>query len=371
MKKYDIIIVGGGIVGCMTARFLSRYQLDILLIEKASDVGSGASSANSAIVHAGYDPLPGSLKAKMNVAGNALWDTLSGELGFDYDRRGDYVVAIGPDEFAHLDHLREQGRKNGVPGMHIISADEIRYREPNINPEVSGALWAPTGGICDPFMAVVAAAENAVQNGVTLMLSTEFENFVIDGDRIVGVETNNGTFGCRWVVNAAGLHSDEVMHNAGIRPEFVITPKRGEYAVLDRAEIQINNVLFPVPSKKGKGILVTTTMHGNTMIGPNSAPVPGKEERTSTREGMDEIWSGAQKLVPSLNPRFTIAMFSGLRATGNAQCETPGVDYNADFIIEIPWEVHGLVNLGGIESPGPDLRSCHCPACGGFARGCR
>jgi glycerol-3-phosphate dehydrogenase len=285
MKKYDVIIVGGGIVGCMTARFLSRYQLDILLIEKTSDVGTGASSANSAIVHAGYDPLPGSLKAKMNVAGNAMWDTLSGELGFDYDRRGDYVVAIGAEEFAHLDSLIERGRKNGVPGMHIISADEIRYREPNINPEVSGALWAPTGGICDPFMAVVAAAESAVQNGVTLMLNTSFEDFLIDGDKIIGVKTNNGTFGSRWVINAAGLFSDFVMHKAGIRPEFVITPKRGEYAVLDRAEIQINNVLFPVPSKKGKGILVTTTAHGNTMIGPNSENVTNEDDRISTKEG--------------------------------------------------------------------------------------
>jgi glycerol-3-phosphate dehydrogenase len=352
MKKFDVIIVGGGIVGCMTARFLSRYQLDILLIEKTSDVGTGASSANSAIVHAGYDPLPGSLKAKMNVAGNAMWDTLSGELGFDYDRRGDYVVAIGVEEFSHLDSLIERGRKNGVPGMHIISADEVRYREPNINPEVSGALWAPTGGICDPFMAVVASAENAVQNGVTLMLNTSFEDFLIDGDKIIGVKTNNGTFGSRWVVNAAGLYSDFVMHKAGIRPEFVITPKRGEYAVLDRAEIQINNVLFPVPSKKGKGILVTTTAHGNTMIGPNSENVTGEDDRISTKEGLDGVWSGAQKLVPSLNPKFTISLFSGLRATGNAQCETPGVDYNADFIIEIPYEVHGLVNLGGIESPG-------------------
>jgi glycerol-3-phosphate dehydrogenase len=352
MKKFDVIIVGGGIVGCMTARFLSHYQLDILLIEKTSDVGTGASSANSAIVHAGYDPLPGSLKAKMNVAGNAMWDTLSGELGFDYDRRGDYVVAIGAEEFSHLDSLIERGRKNGVPGMHIISADEVRYREPNINPEVSGALWAPTGGICDPFMAVVASAENAVQNGVTLMLNTSFEDFLIDGDKIIGVKTNNGTFGSRWVVNAAGLYSDFVMHKAGIRPEFVITPKRGEYAVLDRAEIQINNVLFPVPSKKGKGILVTTTAHGNTMIGPNSENVTGEDDRISTKEGLDGVWSGAQKLVPSLNPKFTISLFSGLRATGNAQCETPGVDYNADFIIEIPYEVHGLVNLGGIESPG-------------------
>ena len=344
MKTYDVIIIGGGVVGCMTARFLSRYTLDILLIEKEADVCCGASSANSAIVHAGYDPQPGTLKAAMNVLGNSKWDTLSGELGFGYDRRGDYVVAIGAEELAALDRLIEQGRRNGVPGMHIILADEVRSREPNINPQVSGALWAPTGGICDPFMATVAAAENAVQNGVTVLLETCFEDFVIQSGRIVGVKTNRGLFGCRWVVNAAGLFADEVMHKAGVRPEFSITPRRGEYAVLDRAEIQINNVLFPTPTDKGKGILVTTTTHGNAIIGPNSNFVEVKSDKSVTGDGLQEIWSGAQKLVPDLKASHTIAMFAGLRARGNAP--------NGDFIIEIPTQPKGLVNLGGIESPG-------------------
>lgn len=352
MKTYDVIVVGGGVVGCMVARFLSRYQLSVLLIEKEADVGMGASSANSAIVHAGYDPLPGTLKAEMNVQGNAMWDTLSGELGFEFDRRGDYVVAIGVEEFAHLETLLQQGRRNGVPGMHIISADEMRYREPNINPEVSGAIWAPTGGICDPFMVTVAAAENAVQNGVDLLLQTEFQGFLMDKNRIMGVKTNRGEFRAWWVVNAAGINSDKVMHAAGIRPEFKITPRRGEYAVMDRAEIQINNVLFPVPSAKGKGILVTTTLHGNAMIGPNALVNDNRDDRPITAEGIAEIWSGAQKLVPSLSPRYTIAVYAGLRATGNAPSPNPNIQYNADFVIEIPKEVQGLVNLGGIESPG-------------------
>ncbi len=157
MKNYDVIIIGAGIVGCMTARFLSRYRLDILLIDREADVCCGASAANSAVVHAGYDPQPGTLKAAMNVLGNSMWDTLSGELGFEYSRRGDYVVAIGDEEMQALERLLEQGRRNGVPGMHFILKEEMRAREPNINPDVSGALWAPTGGICDPFMATVAA----------------------------------------------------------------------------------------------------------------------------------------------------------------------------------------------------------------------
>jgi glycerol-3-phosphate dehydrogenase len=352
MKTYDVVIIGGGIVGCMTARFLSRYKLSILLIEKEADIGTGATSANSAIVHAGYDPSPGTLKSEMNVLGNAMWDTISGELSFEYDRRGDYVVAVGKDELPTLEKLLLQGKRNGVPGLNIISGEEMRAREPNINPEVSGALWAPTGGICDPFMAAVGAAENAVQNGVTVMLETSFEGFIIDTNRIVGIKTNRETFGCRWAVNAAGMYSDFVMHKAGVRPEFCITPRRGEYAVLDRAEIQVNNVLFPVPTQKGKGILVTTTTHGNPIIGPNSNAVDDREDRSVTGDGMKEIWEGAQKLVPGLSPRFAISMFAGMRATGNAPCETPGITSGSDFIIEATTIPQGLINLGGIESPG-------------------
>ncbi len=349
---YDFIIIGGGVVGCMLARFLSRYQGNILLIEKEPDVGMGASSANSAIVHAGYDPVPGTLKAKLNVLGNPMWDNLAGELGISFERRGDYVVAVGKEELPRLDLLMEQGRKNGVPGMHMVSADEMRRREPEITPLVSGALWAPTGGLCDPFAVTVAAAENAVQNGVRIMLETAFEDFIVADDRIQAVRTNRGVFTCRWVINAAGLHSDEVMHCAGVRPEFAISPRRGEYAVLDRAEIQINNVLFPVPGTAGKGILVTTTLHGNTIVGPNANRVNSKEDRAVTAAGLEEVCSGALKLVPGLNLRHIIASFAGLRATGNARCANPAVDYNSDFVIEIPEKIQGLVNLGGIESPG-------------------
>ena len=352
MEKFDVIIIGGGVVGCMTARFLSRYKLNILLIDKEADVGSSTSAANSAIVHAGYDPLPGTLKAEMNVKGNQMWDVLSGELGFEYDRSGDYVVAVGKEELPILDELLEQGRRNGVPGMHIIPADEMRAREPEINPAVSGALWAPTGGICDPFMATIAAAENAVENGVTVMLNTRFLDFRIENDRVTGVQTSRGFFACRWVVNSAGLYSDEVMHLAGVRPEFQITPRRGEYVVLDRASIQVNNVLFPVPTAKSKGILVTATTHGNTIVGPNSICAAHKEDEGVTQEGLAEIWEGARKLFPHLQPSSTIAMFAGLRATGNAPSPNPQVSYGHDFVIEAAEKPRGFINLGGIESPG-------------------
>jgi len=351
-KKYDIIIIGGGVVGCIIARWLSRYEASVLLIEKEADVCMGSTAANTAIVHAGYDPLPGSLKARMNVAGNQMWDQLSGELNFPFERRGDYVVAIGEEELPGLDTLMEYGKKNGVPGIKLLSRAEVLAREKNINPEVSGALWATTGGICDPFGVTIAAAENAVINGVKVLLNTKFTDFIMKENRIIGIKTNRGDFKCRWVVNSAGLYSDEVMHKAGIRPEFVIKPRKGEYFVFDRADLTIDNVLFPVPSEKGKGILVTTTLHGNTIIGPNSVIREDKEDRSTTRQGLEEIWRGAQKLVPSLRQRHIIGMFAGLRPYGNGPCKSPGIDYQHDYIIEIPEEVQGFVNLGGIESPG-------------------
>ncbi len=353
-KLYDVIIIGGGVVGSMVARFLSRYQLDILLIEKDVDIGMGTSSANSAIMHAGYDPIPGTLKAKTNAIAAPLWDQLSEELGFAFARTGDYVVAIESDQMYHLEMLLDQGVKNGIPGVRLISGEEMRQREPLINPSVVGALWAPTGGLLDTFAVTVAAAENAVNNGVELKLETAFEDFLWQGTRITGVKTSQGEFEARWVINAAGLFSDFVMHQAGVRPEFKIRPRRGEYVILDKAEFRLtkDTCLFPTPSDKGKGIVVTGTMHGNTIVGPNSNYVDEKDNKTFTSAGFSEIWSGAQNLIPSINRRHIIAEFAGLRANGNARCLNPDVDYTGDFVIEIPEQVQGFVNLGGIESPG-------------------
>jgi len=351
-KKYDFIVIGAGVVGSIIARTLSKYEGSVLLIDKEADICMGSTAANTAIVHAGYDPLPNTLKARMNVAGNAMWDQLAGELNFPFERRGDFVVAVGEEELPALDTLMVQAKKNGVPGCVLLNGPEVRRREKNITPDTSGALWASTGGITDPFAVTVAAAENAVMNGAEVMLNTAFEDFIKDGDRIIGIKTNRGDFMARWVINAAGLFSDVVMHKAGVRPEFKIRPRKGEYFVFDQAQIQIDNVLFPVPSEKGKGILVTTTVHGNTILGPNAEIIDDKKDTSTTTDGMAEIWAGAQKLVPSLSKKHVIATFAGLRPMGNGPCKTPGVDYNKDYIIEIPEEVQGFVNLGGIESPG-------------------
>ena len=353
-STYDVIIIGAGIVGAMAARFLSQFKLKILLIEKDSDVGMGASSANSALVHAGYDAMPGTNKALTNLRAVEMWPRLSQDLGIPYDRCGDYVVAVNDEELAVLQDLYQRGLANDVPGIALISGEAMRQREPLIRPDAIGALWAPTGGMGDPFAATVAAAENAVMNGVELQLNTAFESFIMEGGTITGVRTSRGDFSCRWVVNAAGLYADDVMHAAGVRPEFHIRPRRGEYVILDKADFQLTQptILFPTPTEKGKGILVASTLHGNVIVGPNANFVDSKENKDITREGIQEIWSGGSKLVPAISRRNIIAEFAGLRATGNAPTPNPEIDYNQDFIIEIPDSVKGLVNLGGIESPG-------------------
>ncbi|NLN70139.1 MAG: NAD(P)/FAD-dependent oxidoreductase [Chloroflexi bacterium] len=353
-KKYDVIIIGAGIVGSLVARFLSKYQLDILLIEKEANIGMGASSANSAILHAGYDPIPGSNKALTNVMAVEMWPVLSQELGIGYSRCGDYVVAVTAEEVQVLEELLARGQRNGVAEIEIISGTEMRRREPLICPDIVAALWVPSGAIGDPFAATVAAAENAVMNGVELMCGTAFEDFLMEGNQIIGVRTNQGDFHCRWASNAAGLYADEVMHKAGVRPEFIIRPRRGEYVILDQAEFQLTQttVIFLTPTDKGKGITVSGTLHGNVIVGPNANFVDSKENKDTTTEGLQEIWEGGNTLIPTISRKHIIAQFAGLRATGNAPSPDPALNYNQDFIIEIPNNVSGLVNLGGIESPG-------------------
>lgn len=339
---YDVIIVGAGVVGAHIARALARFKLDILLLDKASDVGEGTTKANTAIVHAGYDAKPGTNKARLNVAGNALFDQVCAELDVAFKRCGTYVVALDEGERATLQELYERGLQNGVPGLEIISGEEMRRREPAINEKVVGALYAPTGGIVDPFALCFAAAENAVANGVHLMLETEVQGFLKEGDAIRGVVTNRGAFRSRWVVIAAGLWADDLMHQAGV-DTFHITPRKGEYFVLDReAASLVHNVLFPCPTPISKGILVTPTVHGNIMLGPTAVDIQDKEDVGTTAEGLNEVLQGALRLVPGIQTRWIIRSFAGLRAAGNT----------GDFYIEIPRKPTGLLVLAGIESPG-------------------
>lgn len=339
---YDVIIIGAGVVGAHIARALARYRLKVLLLDKAADVGDGTTKANTAIVHAGYDAKPGTNKARFNMAGNAMFDTVCAELDVEFDRCGTYVVGVSQEDRATLQDLYDRGVQNDVPGLELISGEEMRRREPGVTESTVGALYAPTGGIVDPFALCFAAAENAVSNGVQLLLDTEVQGFIREGAAIRGVTTNRGLFRGRWVVIAAGLWADDLMHAAGL-DGFAITPRKGEYFVLDReARSEVRNVLFPCPTPISKGILVTPTIHGNVMLGPTAQNIEDKEDLSTTAEGLNEVMAGALRLMPKLSARWVIRSFAGLRAAGNT----------GDFVIEMPKEAPGLLVLAGIESPG-------------------
>jgi len=340
--SYDCIVVGAGVVGSLIARALSRYRLRILLLDKASDVGEGTTKANTAIVHAGYDAKPGTLKARLNVAGNRLFDQLCAELDVEFDRCGTYVVGLNAEDWGVLQELYQRGLTNGVTGLSLIDAAEMRRREPAISDQTVGALHAATGGIVDPFNLCIGAAESTVLNGVELALETKVTSLVREGKQVVGVVTNKGEFRGQWVIIAAGLWADDLLHKAGL-VGFHITPRKGEYFVLDKvAAGLVHNVLFPCPTPTSKGILVTRTIHGNVMLGPNASDSPSKEDLSTTSSGLNEVMAGALRLVPTLDPRTVIRTFAGLRATGST----------GDFLIEIPRELSGLLVLAGIESPG-------------------
>ena len=347
-QQYDVIVIGAGIVGSMVARELSRYQLSVAVVEREADIGMGQSTSNSAIIHSGHDPHPGTLKAKLNVRGNELWYDLAQKLDIPIRNTGALVVAIGEEERGQLAALYERGRQNGVSGMQILNRDEALEKEPLLSGDTSGALFTSTAGVVDPFQGVLGVAENAATNGVTFLLNTEVRKMVVQDGAVRAMETSNGTFQAKWFINAAGVYSDEIMHMAGVGEAFQITARRGEYFVFDENALALNTVLFPMPGRKGKGILVTTTTHGNSMVGPNSDPIADKEDHAVTREGMNTILTGAKRLVPSVSPSGVIATFAGLRATGN---HTPDGS-TRDFLIEIAREVTGLINVAGIESPG-------------------
>lgn len=347
-RNYDVVIIGAGIVGSMVARTLSKYNLSIAVLDREADVGMGQSTANSAILHSGHDPVPGTMKAIMNKRGNELWKEYSKELNVPITESGAMIVAVGPEEQKGIAELYERAQENGIPGVEVWSREQVLEQEPHLSPDVTGALWTPTAGVVDPFEGVLAAAENAATNGAEFHLNTEVQEVIVENGRLLGVRTNNGEFRGRWVVNAAGVHSDEIMHMAGDHPEFQITARRGEYFIFDKAKVHITNVLFPMPTDKGKGILVSVTAHGNTLIGPNALEIREKDDTSVTKEGLNEILTNSTKLVPSLSPRDVIATFAGVRATGNYKPDGK----NKDFLIEISKSVDGLINLAGIESPG-------------------
>ena len=345
-KMYDVIIIGAGVSGAAAARELSRYNAKICVIEKEEDVCCGTSKANSAIVHAGYDAKEGSLMAKLNVRGNAMMEQLSKELDFPFQRIGSLVVCRDEADMPNLKALYDRGVANGVPGLRILSKEEVHEMEPNLEDDICAALYAPSAGIVCPFNLNIALAENANVNGVEFKFDTEVTDLKKSGD-IWEVHTNQGVFETKYVVNAAGVYADK-FHNMVSEKKIHITPRRGDYCLLDKsAGSHVSHTVFALPGKYGKGILISPTVHGNLLLGPTAIDIEDKEGTNTTREGLDQVIAGANLNVKNIPMRQVITSFAGLRAHEDGH----------EFIIEEFADAKGFIVCAGIESPG--LTSSH------------
>ena len=342
LADYDVIVVGAGVSGCATARELSRYKANVLVLESEADVGAGTSKANSAIVHAGFDAASGSLMAKLNVEGNRLMYKLAKELEFSCLNVGSLVVCTSEDGRPGLEALLERGVTNGVEGLRIVERDELLEMEPNVSDDAVCALWAPTGGIVDTFGLVIALAENAADNGVEFAFEAPVEDIVaLDGGGFE-VKTPKGTVTAKVVVNAAGVRADEI-HNMVCPDKLEIIARKGEYYLLDTtAGTHVKHTVFMLPGPMGKGVLVSPTVHGNLIVGPTASDVEDKDATDTTPEGLAELAAKCMMAVKNVPLREVITSFSGLRAHR--------VEH--EFLIGENPDVPGFVDCAAIESPG-------------------
>ncbi len=346
--KYDVIIVGAGVSGCAIARELSRYKLNILVLEKALDVCEGTSKANSGIVHAGYDAKPGTLKARLNVEGSRRMKKLSEEIDFPYRQNGSLVLCFQEDEINKLKELMERGKQNGVAGLRLLSRQELVELEPAVGDQAVAALYAPSGAIVCPFGLTIALAENAAVNGAEFRFGVCVQGIQRANEGYL-VETSQGSVETRVVVNAAGVHADEI-HNMVCESRMKITPRRGEYLLYDkRVGGLVVHTLFQLPTTLGKGILVTPTVHGNLLTGPTTYDIDDKDGVATSKEGMSKVQQMAERSVPGIPAKQVITSFAGLRAHITA---VPEGCAEGDFIIAQAKEAPGFVDVAGIESPG-------------------
>ncbi|NLF62141.1 MAG: NAD(P)/FAD-dependent oxidoreductase [Lentisphaerae bacterium] len=338
---YDIVIIGGGVIGCAIARELKRWRLKVALCERSDDVGAGASKANSAIVHPGHSAKPGTDMARLNVVGNQLYDQLCQELDITFQRCGSLTVAFDEDELPALESVYQDGLANGVPGMRLIDRDELLRREPNLNPEAVAALFAPTGGIVCPYELTVGLAENAAINGVDVFLNTKAVQVKRNASGWT-VCTGQGDFDCAAVVNAAGLYAD-IFNNQVSTDTMRIIPRRGEYWMIDKSfDGAFRSTIFQLPGKMGKGVLVSPTVDGTIIVGPNAEDIDDRDDNTTTRAGLEYVYQAASRIWPALPRRALITNFAGNRAHL----------VRHDFVLGEAPGAPGFFNAAGIESPG-------------------
>ncbi len=345
MTVYDIIIIGGGVIGCSIARTLSKYDLKVALLEREADIASGTTKANSGVVHAGYASPREYVKRDMCIRGNKLYTQAAEELNFPFQRIGSFVVALEDSQIKKLEEQRKLGTQDGVPGLELIlDKEKIKYMEPNLTDDVVGVLHAPSAGIVSPYEMTYALAENAAMNGVKFFRNQKVRR-IKHQNYVFVLKTKTDEFKSNNVINAAGLYGLKISKMVGL-DYFKLMPRKGEYILFDRNAMHLNKILFPTPTKVSKGILVCPTVSGNTFVGPTALNITDKKDIATTEAGLKEILEGGNKLVPNLPVRASIRNFAGLRAV-------PGT---YDFIIDST-DVYGFINVVGILSPG--LTSCY------------
>ena len=340
-KNYDIIIIGGGVVGCSIARELSKYELKVALLEKEVELAFGVSKSNSGIIHPGTQIKADSLKGRLCVEGNKLIRKIAEELGIDFQEVGELIVAFSDEDIDKLEEIKTEAQKLGVENMSIVSPRWLEENEPNLSKDVVAALFIPSAGIISPYRMAYDLSENAAKNGVEIFTDSEVKDIIAKKGKDLEVMTTQGVFKARYVINAAGLSADAISQMVGV-DDFKITPRKGQEFLLDKkTENVVNHIIFPLPAKTSKGVLVIKTSDGNPMVGPTAQDVDDKEDVSTTDDGLNEVLSSVRKMVPSINDGDIIAYFAGLRpATGD------------DFIIRHESRAPGFVNVAGIQSPG-------------------
>ena len=350
---YDVIIIGAGVSGCAVARELARTEMKIAVLEKASDVCEGTSKANSGIVHAGYDAVPGTLKARLNLAGSRKMEALSRELDFSYKKNGSIVLCFDEKDIGKLEELKARGEANGVEELSILNREELLALEPNVGDDAVAALYAPTGGIVCPFGLTIALAENAAVNGVEFCFGEEVEAIERKEQGYL-IRTGNGGYETKVVVNAAGVYADK-LHNMVSDSKMEIVPRKGEYLLYDKKVGNlVSHTLFQLPTALGKGILVTPTVHGNLLTGPTALDIPDKEGTQTSADGMKQVGAKAALSVKNIPGREVITSFAGLRAhvTVPPRAAEAVTAMEEDFVIGEAAGAPGFIDVAGMESPG-------------------
>ncbi len=345
MIRTDVVIIGAGAVGSAIARELSKYDLDIVVVDKNEDIGGDASKSNSAIIHTGYDATPGTLESQLVVAANPMYERLTEELDIPYRKLGALLPAITDEQYAQLPAIKEKAFNNRVYDVEYLSGEQMLEMEPELNPEVKGGLYIPRENIIDPFILVMALAENANANGVSFMLNTTVTGIAVKDGRVTTVETTGGDIETKYVVNAAALHCDDIAAMVG-KADYKVVARRGQFFILDKnTSCKVNKIVLPIPTKITKGKLMCPTIHGNMLVGPTAEDLDDKTGYETTAAGLESIAEDVRRLIPNVNLRDSITQYSGLRP--NRVPEGLHVDVYDDL--------EGYVNLSGVRSTGLTL----------------